>query len=77
MSIRSEQIAIRVSPDERDEITARAQRANLSVTAYVVACCLGTIDNEPSAAAQRFEQLEGQVTGIDRRLSRLEELAGR
>ena len=74
MANRTQQIALRVSPEERDQLLARARAEDVSLTAYIVGACLGTL---PSQTEPRFADLEEQLAGMDRRLSQLEELAGR
>lgn len=62
MQQRTEQLAFRVTPEEKQAIQARTEQAGLTMTRYLVAAALG---DKPTAAKrlsiieQRLAELEG------------------
>lgn len=84
MATRDHPVSLRITREEHNELKARAHDAGMSLTAFLVAAGLGTVRSQPSAIEQHFAALEDQIasladqiSGLDRRLSPIEDLAGR
>lgn len=60
--------ALRISEEDLAEIKARAERAELSTTQYMIRAALGELDTEPAT-------LQQQIDATNARLDRLERLA--
>jgi hypothetical protein len=70
--VRSEFVALRISPAELAEIDARAQARNMSRSSYMIEASCGTLDVDPVAVEAEQDR---RLDELERRLARIEELA--